>query len=85
LEGTLDERHVGQIQRQSFRPEDGLDHHQISNVLLEEYGIKLYPADILSFLEDSVHLLEAIKDIAELQRMRPLVAEVERHIQRIVR
>lgn len=64
--------------------EDGLDHHQISSVLLEEYGIDLYPADILSFLEDSVHLLEAIKDIAELQGMKPLVTETERHIQRIV-
>lgn len=65
--------------------EDGLDHHQISSVLLEEYGITLYPADILSFLEDSVHLLEAVKDIAELQGMKPIVADTERHIQRIVR
>jgi len=65
--------------------EDGLDHHQISSELLEEYGINLYPADILSFLEDSVHLLEAVKDIAELQGMKPIVADTERHIQRIVR
>jgi superfamily II helicase len=34
--------------------ENGLDHRQISQYLLEEYGIEIYPADILSFLEESV-------------------------------
>ncbi|HXW98821.1 MAG TPA: DUF5814 domain-containing protein, partial [Methanomicrobiales archaeon] len=40
--------------------ESGLDHRQIADQLLEEYGIAMYPADILSFLEDSVHHLEAL-------------------------
>jgi superfamily II helicase len=44
--------------------ESGLDHRQISEQLLEEYGISMYPADILSFLEDSVHLLEALDEAA---------------------
>ncbi len=64
--------------------EDGLDHHQISSFLLEEYGIDLYPADILSFLEDSVHLLEAIADIARLQGRMELYEETRRHIESIV-
>jgi superfamily II helicase len=64
--------------------EDGLDHHQISGILLDEYGIDLYPADILSFLEDSVHILEAIEDIATLQGEKAVVAETKRHIRGIV-
>ena len=64
--------------------EDGLDHQQISSFLLEEYGIDLYPADILSFLEDSVHLLEAIEDIARLQGKKKLFEETRRHIESIV-
>jgi superfamily II helicase len=64
--------------------EEGLDHHQISSLLLDEYGIDLYPADILSFLEDSVHILEAIEDIARLQGERTIVSETERHIREIV-
>ncbi len=65
--------------------EEGLDHHQISSVLLDEYGIDLYPADILSFLEDSVHILEAIEDIAQLQGENTMVQETRRHIREIVR
>jgi superfamily II helicase len=64
--------------------EDGLDHHQISGVLLDEYGIDLYSADILSFLEDSVHILEAIEDIAHLQGETAVESETERHIRKIV-
>jgi superfamily II helicase len=64
--------------------EEGLDHHQISGFLLDEYGIDLYPADILSFLEDSVHILEAIEDIARLQGDQAVVQETERHIREIV-
>ena len=45
----------------------GLDHRQIASFLLDEYGIELFPADILSFLEDSVHVLEAIADVSRLQ------------------
>ncbi|OPX65256.1 MULTISPECIES: DUF5814 domain-containing protein [unclassified Methanoregula] len=46
---------------------NGLDHRQIGSYLLDEYGIELFPADILSFLEESVHVLEAIADVARLQ------------------
>jgi superfamily II helicase len=45
--------------------ESGLDHIQISQYLRDEFGIEIYPADILSYLEESVHLLEAIQDIAD--------------------
>jgi len=64
--------------------EDGLDHHAISGFLLDEYGIDLYPADILSFLEDTVHILEAIEDIARLQGQKAVAKETEKHIQGIV-
>jgi superfamily II helicase len=46
---------------------NGLDHRQIAAYLLDEYGIELFPADILSFLEESVHALEAISDVSRLQ------------------
>ena len=46
---------------------NGLDHRQIASFLLDEYGIELFPADILSFLEESVHVLEAIADVSRLQ------------------
>jgi Superfamily II helicase, archaea-specific len=65
--------------------EEGYDHHQISSLLLDEYGIDLYPADILSFLEDSVHILEAIEDIARLQGELAVVKDTEKHIREIVR
>jgi superfamily II helicase len=65
--------------------EEGLDHHQISGFLLDEYGIDLYPADILSFLEDTVHVLEAIEDIARLQGQTAVVQATEHHIRQIVR
>ncbi|MGB9176438.1 MAG: DUF5814 domain-containing protein [Methanoregula sp.] len=46
---------------------NGLDHRQIAAYLLDEYGIELFPADILSFLEESVHALEALSDVSRLQ------------------
>ncbi len=61
----------------------GLDHRQISAYLLDEYGIDLYPADILSFLEDSVHMLEAIRDVAELQGRERLAENAIDHIRKI--
>jgi superfamily II helicase len=64
--------------------EEGLDHHQISGSLIDEYGIDLYPADILSFLEDSVHILEAIEDIARLQGQVAVMRETAKHIREIV-
>jgi len=60
--------------------ENGLDHRQISQYLLEEYGIDIYPADILSFLEDSVHVLEAIEDIARLMDRPALSQSAKEHI-----
>lgn len=63
--------------------EDGLDHYQISSYLSEEYGIDLYPADILSYLEDTVHLLEAIHDVADLQGRKNLMESIETHIKKI--
>jgi len=47
--------------------ESGFDHRQIADFLLDEYGIELFPADILCFLEESVHVLEAVRDVAELE------------------
>ena len=63
--------------------ESGLDHRQISEVLLDEYGIEIYAADILSFLEESVHLLEAIRDVAEQTKVQKLQSLTEDHIQAI--
>lgn len=65
--------------------EQGLDHRQISSHLLDEYGIALYPADILSFLEESVHVLEAVRDIAELQGKDALASSAKTHIADISR
>jgi len=61
----------------------GLDHRQISAHLLDEFGIDLFPADILSYLEDSVHMLEAIRDIAELRGREKLAESAIEHIKQI--
>lgn len=60
--------------------ESGLDHRQISEYLLDEYGIEIYPADLLSFLEESVHLLEAIRDVAEQTGNHKVQIHTEDHI-----
>lgn len=60
--------------------ESGLDHRQISEFLLDEYGIEIYAADVLSFLEESVHLLEAIRDVAEQTGSRQVQLQTEIHI-----
>ncbi|MGD1005342.1 MAG: DUF5814 domain-containing protein [Methanoregulaceae archaeon] len=65
--------------------ENGLDHRQISAFLLDEYGIETFPADILSFLEDSVHVLEAISDIARLKGRDTLAKKTNDHIRMIER
>jgi superfamily II helicase len=65
--------------------ENGLDHRQISAFLLDEYGIEIFPADILSFLEDSVHVLEAISDISRLKGRQELVKKTDDHIRLIER
>jgi superfamily II helicase len=65
--------------------ENGLDHRQISAFLLDEYGIEIFPADILSFLEDSVHVLEAISDISRLKGRKELAKKTDDHIRLIER
>jgi superfamily II helicase len=65
--------------------ESGLDHRQISQILQDEYGIDIYPADVLSFLEDSVHVLEAIRDVAALKGKTALEEAATGHIERIER
>jgi superfamily II helicase len=65
--------------------ENGLDHRQIASHLFDEYGIDMYPADILSFLEDAVHLLEAIRDISTLTGKTALLSHTEEHIAQIER
>ena len=65
--------------------ENGLDHRQIAGYLQDEYGIDLYPADILSFLEESVHVLEAIRDVASLMKKTDLERSASDHIELIER
>jgi len=61
----------------------GLDHRQISEHLLDVYGIDIYPADILGFLEESVHILEAIMDVARLEGEADLAQKTYGHIKNI--
>lgn len=65
--------------------EAGLDHRQISAHLADIYGIDLFPADILSYLEDSVHVLEAIADVAALQGREEVAAGAREHIRTLER
>lgn len=63
--------------------ESGLDHRQISEFILDEYGIEVYAADLLSFLEESVHLLEAIRDVAMQSQVRRVMELTKAHIDAI--
>ena len=45
----------------------------------------MYPTDLLSFLEDSVHVLEAIRDIAGLDKRDELEQKADEHIALIAR
>ena len=65
--------------------ENGLDHRQIAAALLDEYGIELFPMDILSFLEESVHVLEAISDVSRLEGKGELAKKTDEHIRQIER
>ncbi len=65
--------------------ENGLDHRQIASFLYQEYGIEVFPADILSYLEDTVHVLEALSDISRLKGRRELAARTDEHIRLIER
>jgi superfamily II helicase len=65
--------------------ENGLDHRQIAAYLSDEYGIEVFPADILSFLEESVHVLEAIADVSRLQGEGSLEKKTVEHIRLIER
>jgi superfamily II helicase len=65
--------------------ENGLDHRQIAAYLSDEYGIEIFPADVLSFLEETVHVLEAIADVAHLQGQETLAQKTVDHIRLIER
>lgn len=65
--------------------ENGLDHRQVSEYMREEYNIDIYPADVLSYLEDSVHVLEAIRDVSDLMHNPKLAAGAGEHISLISR
>ncbi|WP_321508001.1 DUF5814 domain-containing protein [uncultured Methanoregula sp.] len=65
--------------------ENGLDHRQIAAFLQDEYGIEVFPADLLSFLEESVHVLEAISDVARLQGNADLAKKTDEQIHLIER
>jgi len=65
--------------------ENGLDHRQIAAYLSDEYGIEIFPADVLSFLEESVHVLEAIADVSHLQGGDALAKKTAEHIRLIER
>jgi superfamily II helicase len=64
---------------------NGLDHRQIAAYLLDEYGIELFPMDVLSFLEESVHVLEAISDVSRLQGQDGLAKKTDDTIHLIER
>jgi len=64
---------------------NGLDHRQTASFLLDEYGIEVFPADILSFLEESVHVLEAIADVSRLQGRDNLAKKTDDTIRLIER
>ena len=65
--------------------ENGLDHRQIAAYLSDEYGIEIFPADVLSFLEESVHVLEAIADVAHLKGRETLAQNTIENIRLIER
>ena len=65
--------------------ENGLDHRQIAAFMLDEYGIELFPMDVLSFLEESVHVLEAISDVSRLQCRDELAKKTDETIHLIER
>jgi len=65
--------------------ETGLDHRQIAETILEEYGIEVFPADLLSFLEESVHVLEVIREVARIEGRTDLMKETDRHIREVER
>ena len=61
----------------------GMNHRDISEFLLDEYGIDLFPTDILSYLEESVHLLEAVKDVSTIEGKEKLAAKTAEIISKI--
>jgi len=65
--------------------ENGLDHRQIAAFMLDEYGVELFPMDVLSFLEESVHVLEAISDVSRLQGRDELAKKTDETIRLIER
>ena len=62
--------------------ENGLDHREMRRTF-RRYGIEIFPADVLSFLEDSVHVLEAIADVAHLKGEEITCTKTVEHIRLI--
>jgi len=60
--------------------QSGFTHKEIADYLLDEYGIVLYPTDILSFLEESVHVLEAIYRVSMLSDRPNVSVSAANHI-----
>ena len=60
--------------------QSGFTHKEIADYLLDEYGIVIYPMDILSFLEESVHVLEAIHRVSILSDRPDVEASAADHI-----
>ena len=60
--------------------QSGFTHKEIADYLLDEYGIVLYPTDILSFLEESVHVFEAIHRVSMLSDRPSVEASAADHI-----
>ena len=63
----------------------GLTHKEIHEHLVDEYGIYMYPADILNFLEESVHILETIQKVSELTGNKKMLNSSKMHINKISR
>ena len=54
----------------------GLGPEAIVDVMADDYFVTAYPGDVLSFLDDSVRTLEALEDLANVERNR----EMERRV-----
>jgi hypothetical protein len=63
--------------------QSGFTHKEIADYLLDEYGIVLYPTDILSFLEESVHVFEAIHRVSMLSDREDVETSAAEHIRLI--
>jgi superfamily II helicase len=70
---TEEELYTGYPERKFIRyllslREQGLGPDAIVDVMGDDYMLYAYPGDILSFLDDSVRTLEAVEDLAHVDR-----------------